>query len=1179
MLFRSNGVCGFRDDMDYYKGVCALHSAHIRPQLIMSSLKTLFRLPLRNDSQAYTSKLSSEAISPERVDKLMREYGAIAPQSLLNIGVRSITASVRDNRGVITRLWSAKASHRDIPLAGQYLTCREVNVTVNDASGKRYTDSWHVVAEHTDVSALPPEFNTLPSKHKLRDISIALAGLTSSGDTEPPTYRLYSRLPLPTLTTLPVHVDASFILAEDRRSIRFDESGQVNLESRYNCWLLSCKIPALYGHLLESWPQEINTDIWPGAVNKPDDPISRVVIEGFYNEYFATSCRKFCLSMAGDKLSPQDSIFLDTEKVAVKKIFEAIAPANFVQLPQRLRRKVLALEVMEVDAEAIHDVISREPEAFSNAFTEGEFNAEEIGVLLTRMAEETAESLLGLTILPLADNSLGLIGPPSETTFFVSRSLLWKPWSLFPDNRFIHPQIDCQILVRQDSYNIRDFSAEDAVGLMEDILPREALTTLDEVQQDWVTEFWDILPKSNMVLDSLSDFPLVRTDRDHTYVSLGYCESPKVLAYRPADDELSWLGPMVKDLGATMVTIEGSPDAMRDAVKDTPALLLDFENVLRFLESLPPSWVQRFVRQEDVECQHRFSAFALSHIRSLRVLVRDRVVDIQHREVARRLPIWEASKNGRSLFVAASDHALKVLPPSVALNSAERFLGRNKAYTEYDARLRDVLDVAPIEFTDFVHTLSVPKSIQDSEVLQAYKKLLVDNTSLFFNSGVKMMIPNTHGVLVDPGSLFAHNVPLFLDVFGEDSDRFVHPTFREALGLILRSWGMHDCVDFTTFKICATVVDTGTTEDTDRAASLYQYYNDQLWQNVLSREDLWEELEELRFIPRAHYRRRYRFPTFSPEDYASELPSVISPNEVLRPEFESVAWTQLAPAHVEPSERLLLANLQFGIPAEDEVVSCVHCVNNVSVSELMSAHFSKVEHLRQLVRIADDHPNDRNVLSDLIDTYRWLASHKEACQAMLLDCQEEPLFLNVDDTKSQWKFSPAQQILFNGHDEGHWQSARLFLLQFKDLLLSVGSKEIKQVVLPPLELSPAEEVLVKLRSALNKQRLEGTLTDVELLSSDDVSFHAHRAILAASTQHFEAMFGHDWREHEGQVQTEESADVLKHALGKPLPLVSILCEPSSCIRHRIYVSRNFGRDWFPGRPSRSSGAVRSLGTA
>ena len=191
--------------------------------------------------------------------------------------------------------------------------------------------------------------------------------------------------------------------------------------------------------------------------------------------------------------------------------------------------------------------------------------------------------------------------------------------------------------------------------------------------------------------------------------------------------------------------------------------------------------------------------------------------------------------------------------------------------------------------------------------------------------------------------------------------------------------------------------------------------------------------------------------------------------------------------------------------------------------------------MRQLVVIANERPNDPNVLSDLTETYKWLSSECDRCQALLLSLQDEHLFLNVDDTSAAWRFSSAERILFNGYDEDNWQSARTFLFQFKALLLNVGAKEIKQVARPPLQLSPADQVLVKLRTALNKQRLEGHLTDIVLLSSDEASFTAHRAILAASSQHFERMFGHNWSEKTGPVRTQESSAVLSHALGMLMP--------------------------------------------
>ncbi|KAH8096577.1 hypothetical protein BXZ70DRAFT_991302 [Cristinia sonorae] len=1102
------GIHGFESGLTFYKG-------------------TLFRLPLRNDSQCSVSLLSNDPISDSHITKLIMDYGNVAPQSLLNIGVCSITALERDTAGSLTPLWSAKASRHisrdDNP------KCQEVKLVYVDNAGARRTESWHLVTERDTLQTLPEEFKGLPLKHRIREVSVTLAGLTSSGG-KPPICKLYSRLPLPTVTALPVHIDASFILADDRRSIRLDGSGELNLESKYNCWLLSDRIPSLYTFLLETWPQKDNEYMWPGHPRLPDDPISTIVINEFYKSHFAPSLRKFCQSMTGRRLTPSEAVFVDTESIGVKQIIKALKPSNFVQLSKRLRLKSLVIDgVKALNADALRDAIVVNSTNFRTAFREKDVKVEDVDNLIQRMFDEAPSSLLNLPILPLANDGLSSIrSPASGPTRYYAPSSEQLPWPLFSAVHFVHPGINCKKLIDSPDIDIRLFSGGEALKLMEPIIPRHRTAGLNAWQEDWVMKFWAQADHLDIDKEALAQFALVPLDEDGQYVSLAFCEEAYVLAYRPRDEqELSWLGPIMKSLGATMVELpEDCPAALKRAVKDVPRLLLDLDNILRFLDTLDASWTEQFLANVGMEDQRRFSDFCISQLRSLRSETRttnfgkkgrkiELLVSVQHLDVARQLPIWESRRGNMTLFVAANDTTLRMLPGMVSLSLSGPFLGDFYAYTSYDERLMSVLGVQPLDFESFIDSLELPETLPDLETITAYNALLegIVHQASAILSDIPVKVPNTNGTLLPVNQLFSRDVPLFFTVFGDQSPRFVHDSVRD-LETPLRALGLRGTANFSSFKICATTVHNEDFTDGNiaRATAVYQYYSMQLWQYLTKNNALWEEVVKLRFIPRGDVRRHYQTQAFDPDDYALALPSVVSPNEILRSEFEAVAWTQRALPLEPPSERLLLANLNFGVPTIDEVV----------------------DHLRQLVIIADEFPNNRDLLSDLTATYKWLMVHKDEaeCQEVLLECKNELLFLNVDDTNSEWTFAPARRILFNGLDEGDWQYARDFLLQFKDLLLVVGAKEIKQAVRPPLKLSSADQVLVHLRSALNKQRLDRTLTDVELLSSDEpaVSFAAHKAILAASTRHFEAMFGKDWSEHGGRVSTGETAVVLQYAL-------------------------------------------------
>lgn len=131
----------------------------------------------------------------------------------------------------------------------------------------------------------------------------------------------------------------------------------------------------------------------------------------------------------------------------------------------------------------------------------------------------------------------------------------------------------------------------------------------------------------------------------------------------------------------------------------------------------------------------------------------------------------------------------------------------------------------------------------------------------------------------------------------------------------LRPFGFHLTDDFNAFVACANAIheaDDMTREQS--AAEVYDFYHQRLPWMPGSR---WNDTDSVRFIPRAHSRRRAE-PLF--DSYAKKFPTVVSPSELLRAEHEPIAWTQRALFGVEPAERLYFEHKILGIPTTAEVV-------------------------------------------------------------------------------------------------------------------------------------------------------------------------------------------------------------------------------------------------------------------
>ena len=151
-------------------------------------------------------------------------------------------------------------------------------------------------------------------------------------------------------------------------------------------------------------------------------------------------------------------------------------------------------------------------------------------------------------------------------------------------------------------------------------------------------------------------------------------------------------------------------------------------------------------------------------------------------------------------------------------------------------------------------------------------------------------------------------------------------------------------------------------------------------------------------------------------------------------------------------------------------------------------------------RIAQDHPKNAVLLSDIQATYKWLDEHSEEARLSLLSTGGLKLFLNVNDpTTDEWtgQWETAENIMLNLHyDIGNLKTARDFLLKYDKLLLAAGCGTMKIFNRDGHEPAPSssESDNQRLKEVLNQMRKSGELIDTVLVptfSSSEVFFGAN----------------------------------------------------------------------------------------
>jgi hypothetical protein len=165
---------------------------------------------------------------------------------------------------------------------------------------------------------------------------------------------------------------------------------------------------------------------------------------------------------------------------------------------------------------------------------------------------------------------------------------------------------------------------------------------------------------------------------------------------------------------------------------------------------------------------------------------------------------------------------------------------------------------------------------------------------------------------------------------------------------------------------------------------VFRAYNTEMPSKLLGAHSSQSVLRNLRFIPRRLGSTRYGS---IPTDRYHSLPNIVSPSEILDPEFISVAWTQRADVS---------RGTVRGTPVGQQVDLGARGLRSrafpILFVLLFTSHsFSQIEHLRILsTEIAPDLGSNPELIEDLKATYSWLDRHGSGT-SRLLDYNEERL--------------------------------------------------------------------------------------------------------------------------------------------------------------------------------------------
>jgi len=966
-----------------------------------------------------------------------------------------------------------------------------------DSSPQPKLEKWSVLFKTIPLQDIPFDFHECLSIHRIQAVSIGIAGALGP---PPHSHRPFFGLPLLDTISLPIHLHCTFILSDDRRSIRYDEKGRGNAESRFNKWLLMEKVPSFYFQFLAGWDHTCPMDKcpwWPIKIGT--DTISNAVVMGM-ETILPTSDQLVCDTYSGHRIAPSKAHFLQPQ--CPRGLLLKLLPDDLAIIPPGFSLTPL----QNVDSNYLTTILRQNTTSIISIYREGRINVDNVVSVARFLKLSSFSDSLGLPLLPLADGTLVPLST-GHTTFYCPSRQHGSPWLPFPPHHFLNPKAAKE----DDIYNLLQVQKLDNMAISRLItsqIPEEDTFSPSPAQEQWFEELWDLLntiPEVEIEYSVFGRLPLIPTYNPETPTCISFQKlaGSEVLFIKNGRDM-----PLDACVALGMKVIKASDCRRRlkefiQSHKKWPSEI--HRAIIKFFMDLPSGQIPHHFRGLHHKLHSGFSQWFRDQL-NYRSLTGAEKTTVQH------LPLWRTVEIGlRPARFISSNEAL-VIPVDISPNVIQMWAGGTTEFIPAD-HLLSLMKTPITPPTFYTNHLSFPPVMNPPT--PTYKTLLeavLDSS----DRRSSILVPNANGRMLSSSELYLSSNTTFRNAFASRNGAFLHPSLRN-LEQRLRDWGLIGEITTRSFEACAKAIDEDIrrTNIRPRTLVIFQTYNTEMPPKLLGDRYSQSALRDLRFIPRRLGSTRYGS---IPTDRYHALPDIVSPSKILHPDFVRVAWTQRAMCHEDPSTELLLVNNSIWKPEASEVVCSL-----LFIPLLTSNSPFQIEHLRVLsTEIAPDLGYNSELVEDLKATYSWLADHESEAER-LMDYNEERLFLNVDDPVRGWSWNSASELLFDERDSSNPRRVRRFLKNYSGLLRAAGVMEVNHVSIPDdlVDEDSHETQLKRIRNSFNSMREADHLTDVTFTANDGTEFPAHRVFLAAQSRHFETCFAPGWRESmvlEGKVE-------------------------------------------------------------
>ncbi len=496
------GLWGFTQALDSYPG-------------------TIFRFPFRRAIKSTKSVLrnSKNVFNGNEASGLLETYFDEARVSLLFLRrIKAIDFSVHGHPECGWSVNKVQCEDEDADLSSKSIKCQYTRKTSSESPivGQ---DKWWVA-----VKGLLPDADRLPktSRRSMKNVECGMAGLISSTlDSQNPNAlvpkviqsRMFSTLPLPISSDLPVHVHATFLLSGDRQSLAIDEYGINAQEAGWNKYFLQEHLPKLYLSFLEDIGPQVGQRVfsfWPQE-ESPKRSCAEVLCTAFWQE----------LPQSSQRLFPKSQSILEKSQFSSLEALD-ISQAIFDFLP-KTQSEALAPLLIAMHVNLVRDIpgeVARRLETVSGVksvtppMLRALFKSVQSGTCLLKvMATDIHhqhilevlfdlmipvdaaefEDLDGCHILPLADGTIGMLKFQNKDSASSSRYFVVAEDELmlfeFASRHLVTPTtrklLAC--VLNSKKFNLTSLKLCDVKKLLE---MKPEVPTPTEAEDKWLQEFW-----------------------------------------------------------------------------------------------------------------------------------------------------------------------------------------------------------------------------------------------------------------------------------------------------------------------------------------------------------------------------------------------------------------------------------------------------------------------------------------------------------------------------------------------------------------------------------------------------------------------------------------------------------------------------------------------------------------